>query len=154
MTREEVRLVLAAWDGTSVAPLRNLMSVEPSILLAELPGPNEVASTWILKAQAEAGQTTVDVFEKFAELTAADAILHVLQMVQHAPEAATILRDQLVPHNRHPRILVRVWAFDAYIRTTPKGQEQDRDARIAQALTDRSKAMQARGRALQKLYRL
>jgi hypothetical protein len=57
------------------------------------------------------------VFRSLPHLGEADAILHVLQMVRMDPVAARVIRDRIVPFAGHDRLLVTVWAFDAYCRT-------------------------------------
>ena len=156
-TAKAVAEALRAFDGVRTAPLKALVQtrMEPEavdVLVAALPGPDEIAATWCLKALAETGRLPAEAFAlSFAalpELSEPDAILHTLQMVQHAPDLARPIREAIVPLAGHPKLLVTVWAFDAYCRTTPAGEEADRAARIRQGLTHRSKAMQARARAL------
>lgn len=149
----DISAVLAGFDGKHVAPLREAAGKgAPEVFLRHLAGPHQVAASWCLKAQAEAGRLRdahyAEVFAALSTLSSADALLHVLQMVQHAPEAARPYRPEFVRLAGHPRLLVTVWAFDAYIRTTRSGEEADRDARIRQGLRHRSKAMQARARGL------
>ena len=79
-------------------------------------------------------------------MSEADAILHVLQSAQHAPQpVARGMREDLVPLYRHDRGLVRVWAFDAFIRGAKMPEERaDVAERIRQGLGDRFAAMRAR----------
>jgi hypothetical protein len=75
------------------------------------------------------------------DLTETDAILHVLQMVRLDPEAAQGVRNAMVPLAGHRNLLVTVWTFDAYCRTASgPGAAADREERIRQGLTNRSKA--------------
>lgn len=153
----DIHDALQAFDGKRVAGLRALsrrpISAEGrALLLSEMPGPLESPASWVLKALAERGGLTKEelakLFTKLPALTDTDAILHVLQLVQYHPMAARPLRDALVALAGHPRLLVNVWAFDAYCRTSDASEIADRDARIRQGLGHRSKAMQARARAL------
>ncbi|MGD1886492.1 MAG: hypothetical protein ACFB01_05090 [Cohaesibacteraceae bacterium] len=52
---EDVIDLLAAFDGKHVAPLRTLArsNVPSRDLLRFLPGPHEVAASWVLKARVE-----------------------------------------------------------------------------------------------------
>ena len=145
-----------AFDGREVAPLRGLVATDPEVrrVLEHVPGPHEVAASWVLKALVERGAVTAAELAGFLGrlglLSEPDAILHVLQCAQHAPgPVARAMRDDLVPLYRHPRGLVRVWAFDAYIRGVEHPAElDDTSARIRQALEDRQAAMRARARGL------
>ncbi len=158
----EDRLVetFEAFDGRRVATLRTLVAgeIEPKRVLEHLPGPYEIAASWVMKALAEAGRLSPAELAGFLSrlplLTEADAILHVLQSAQHAPPpVARAMREDMVPLYRHPRGLVRVWAFDAFVRGSDIPAEQaDVDARIRQGLGDRYAAMRARARALAKEY--
>lgn len=162
-TVEDVQAALDAFDGRHVAPLKDCVA-EPldgnalETLIGAVTGSDQVGASWMLKAMAETGRLEPDamaqVLESLPELTEPDAILHVLQMVQHAPASlAKTLRPALAPLHRHPRGLVRVWAFDAYCRGAETGAErEDVRERIRAGLTDRFAAMRARSRALAKLY--
>ena len=153
----DIEPILAAFDGRHVAPLRALVDrgldgSARSMMLAAVPGQHEIAATWMAKAMAERGDLAPEafraLFDALPRVTEADAILHVLQMVQHAPDLARGLRPHLVSLAGHNRLLVTVWAFDAFCRTCAPGETADRDERIRQGLRHRSKAMQARARAL------
>lgn len=146
----------AAFDGRHVAPLRALVADGPEVrrVLEHVPGPHEVAASWVLKALAEDGRLTqvelAGFLGRLPLLTEADAILHLLQCAQHAPPpVARAMRDDLVPLYRHPRGLVRVWAFDAYIRGANHPAEMDdTEERLRQGARDRYAAMRARARGL------
>jgi hypothetical protein len=155
---DEIEEALVRFDGRRVASLRLLVDRGVSregiaALIAALPGRREIGASWMLKALAEGPGLSRDdllaVFRRLPELTEADAILHVLQMVRCDPEAARVVRNDIVPLAGHDRLLVNVWAFDAYCRTAQGPAEAtDREARIRQGFRHRSKAMQARARAL------
>lgn len=138
---------LYAFDGKRVAGLRTLARSDTpdEALLAELPGDHEVGASWVLKARAEAGaleeETGKALFDCLPKLTQPDAILHVLQMVQHAPAAAP---DVIKPYLMHKRTLLRVWALDALARVAPN----EAVPLVQAALDDPSAAMRARARAL------
>lgn len=144
------RAVLEAFDGTHVAALKPLVhsDLPDSDLLSELPGPNEIAASWVLKARLEAGllddAACREVFASLSVLSEPDAILHLLQMVQHAPYADAA---RVRPFLNHQRVLVRVWALDALARIAP----DEAAPLIEAALGDRSAAMRARARALKAL---
>jgi len=138
---------LYAFDGKRVGGLKALVEtdVADADLLALLPSPHEIAASWVLKARLEAGllgQTAQNsIYECLPKLTQPDAILHVLQMVQHAPYAAV---DDVRPYLTHKRTLVRVWALDAVARVAP----DEAVPLIEAALDDPSAAMRARARSL------
>ncbi|GAB5449468.1 hypothetical protein [Gymnodinialimonas sp.] len=151
----DIAAALAAFDGTHTAPLKavardDLSPAAVQALVDAVPGPQEIAATWLIKALAEAGRlgagTLVQVFERLPNITAADAALHILQCAQLAPDAAPLLRPHLSPYYGSKKILLRVWAFDAYCRGADPAE--DLSERIKQGLTDRSAAMRARARAL------
>ena len=154
---EDIEDALIRFDGRRVAALRALVERGVSrdgveVLIAAMPGRHEIGASWMLKALGEAGRLTrgdLDrVFRTLPHLREADAILHVLQMVRLDPVAARVIRDEIVPFAGHDRLLVNIWAFDAYCRTASASESEDRDARIRQGLRNRSKAMRARARLL------
>ncbi|MEJ6392859.1 hypothetical protein V8J82_06320 [Gymnodinialimonas sp. 2305UL16-5] len=155
----DIITALAAFDGTRTAPLKTLLADDFSAdaeaaLMAEIPSPHEVAATWVVKALVEAkrlgvGQLAV-LFEQIPDLTEPDAALHLLQCAQYVSDAAPILRPHLSAFYGHPKILLRVWAFDAYCRGAP--ETEDLSERIRQGLTSRSAAMRARARSLAKAF--
>ncbi len=138
---------LYAFDGKRVAGLKALVKADiaDADLLALLPGLHEIAATWVLKARLEAGLlgevAQKSVYVHLPKLNAPDAILHLLQMVQHAPYAAV---EDVRPFLAHKRALVRVWALDALARLAP----DEAVPLIEAALDDPSAAMRARARAL------
>lgn len=138
---------LYAFDGKRVGGLKTLVNadVPDADLLALLPGPHEIAATWVLKARLDAGllgeAAQKAIFAHLRHLTEPDAILHLLQMVQHAPFASV---DDVRPFLTHKRTLVRVWALDALARLAP----DEAAPLIEAALDDPSAAMRARARAL------
>lgn len=138
-----------AFDGKRVGGLKALVDadVADADLLALLPGPHEIAASWVLKARLEAGllgETVQNsVYACLPKLSEPDAVLHLLQMVRHAPHAEA---DAIRPHLTHKRTLVRVWALDALARIAP----DEAAPLIEAALDDPSAAMRARARALSK----
>ncbi|ABD56905.1 hypothetical protein [Jannaschia sp. CCS1] len=151
----DIIAALEAFDGTHTAPLKDVLRADLTekalaTLLAEIPGIHEVPATWLIKALAEAGRigsgTLAEVFERLPTLTKSDAVLHVLQCAQHAPDAAPILRPHLPAYFGAKTILLRVWVLDAYCRAAPP--EEDLTDRIRQGLRNRSAAIRARSRAL------
>ncbi|MEX3017741.1 hypothetical protein [Gymnodinialimonas hymeniacidonis] len=152
---KDIAAALEAFDGTHVDPLRAVLA-EPwspeaeDALLAAIPGPEEVAATWLVKALVEKAQLgtgqVARAFERFSAVTEPDAALHLLQCAQFAPDAAPILRPHLTPYYGHSKILLRVWAFDAYCRGAPP--EEDLTERIKQGVRMRHASMRARSKAL------
>lgn len=144
---------LYAFDGKRVAGLRALVSsnMPDSAFLAELPGAHEIAASWVLKARAEAGLLSEDaegsLYDCLQDLTEPDAILHLLQMVQHAPPAGHTSVETIRPFLTNKRTLLRVWALDAMTRVAPA----EASHLVEAALHDESAAMRARARALQSL---
>ncbi len=152
---QDITRALAQFDGTHTAPLRDVLQDDLSpearaTLVAAIPGPDEVAATWLIKALVERGQLgtgqVAQVFEAFAKISHPDAALHVLQCAQYAPDAAPILRPHLTPYYGSSKILLRVWAFDAYCRGAPP--DEDLSARIRQGLRMREASMRARSKVL------
>ena len=140
---EDITRALAQFDGTHTAPLRDVLQDDLSpearaTLVAAIPGPDEVAATWLIKALVERGQLgtgqVAQVFEAFAKIA------------QYAPDAAPILRPHLTPYYGSSKILLRVWAFDAYCRGAPP--DEDLSARIRQGLRMREASMRARSKVL------
>jgi len=153
---DEIKAALLAFDGRDVAPLRALAAQKPDLrrVLEHMPGPQEVAASWVAKALVERGEVgdaeLAGLLARLALLREPDAILHVLQCAQYAPVAvARAMRADMGPLYRHPRGLVRVWAFDAYIRGAEHPEElSDTTERLRQGLRDRQAAMRARARGL------
>lgn len=150
-----VGTAFSAFDGRVVAPLRDLAAEvserERGEVLAAIAGPDQVAATWVVKHWADKGRLTADeagfVFSALDRITAADAVLHVLQMVQHFPAEARAALPRFRVHLAHKRVLVRVWSLDAVARCADRAEAR---ALVEQALSDVSAAMRARGRALQR----
>lgn len=145
--KSDALAALYAFDGKRVGGLKALVDtdVADADLLALLPGPHEIAASWVLKARLEAGllgETVQNsVYACLPKLSEPDAILHLLQMVRHAPYAPA---DAIRRYLTHRRTLVRVWALDAPARIAP-----DEAAPLVEAaLDDLSAAMRARARAL------
>ncbi|MFN3170161.1 MAG: hypothetical protein ACE37E_05665 [Hyphomicrobiales bacterium] len=145
--KSDALAALYAFDGKRVGGLKALIDADAADadLLALLPGPHEIAASWVLKARLEAGllgeAAQNSIYECLPNLSEPDAILHLLQMVQHAPHAEA---DVIRPFLTHKRTLVRVWALDALARVAPN----EAAPLIKVALDDPSAAMRARARAL------
>ncbi|MBO6602405.1 MAG: hypothetical protein JJ938_15505 [Roseicyclus sp.] len=156
--KEDIQRALTAFDGRRVAPLKDAVGLPltpeaETAILDALAGPDQVGATWMVKALAEAGRLSeaqlAEAFANFPKLTEPDAILHLLQSVQYAPGAAKPYLPDFVRLAGSDKLFLRVWTFDAYCRVAAlNGPMADVTARIEQGLTDRSKAMQARARAL------
>ncbi len=160
---DAIRAALTGFDGRHVAGLRALVrrglsAAGVAAVMDEVPGPLETPASWVLKALAETGALGRDevagLYLRLPDLTDTDALLHVLQLVQRHPAAARPVRDAIAALTSHKTLLVRVWAFDALCRTTPPDGTAERDARIRATLSDPSKAMQARARALAREFGL
>ncbi|MCP5072990.1 MAG: hypothetical protein GY947_06810 [Rhodobacteraceae bacterium] len=117
-----------------------------------------VAATWVVKALVESGQGGhLDMPEMFTVLETADhweVQLHLLQIVQYAPEAAV---DQVAAVRRllgAKKTLIRVWALDAFVRVAGVRGELRDEARamIAAGLNDKAASMRARCRNLESLH--
>ncbi len=151
-----VGAALRAFDGRHVGPLKTLVQegldeTGLAALLAAVPGPDEVAATWVLKAlvEAEPMPDVTPVFDVLDEVAAPDAILHILQMVQHRPDQAKSAAGAITALLDHKRGLVRVWALDALVRLSPA--DPTTRNRVMAALTAKEAAMRARARALAEL---
>ncbi len=121
---------------------------------------HRVAATWIVKAVLETGGAApLDLPAFFARLdveTDWEALLHLLQSVQHAPEAASARRAAVRNLLDHKKALVAVWALDAFVRIgleTGDGLEDARQ-RVETSLTYGKAAMRARARHLAPLLGL
>ncbi|MEE9427301.1 MAG: hypothetical protein V3V25_04045 [Paracoccaceae bacterium] len=155
----ELARALAEFDGKLTAPLRDVVAVfddRDGALLAELcHGTQAVAATWVVKALLEDDRAgALDLHRVFEALGAAphwEARLHLLQSVQHAPEAAMAQGFAIRGLLAHPKILVRVWALDAFVRLALVDRGLLAEARelVSAALDDRAASLRARGRALQ-----
>ncbi len=156
---KDIAAALAAFDGKHTAPLKTALADDLSLeaeaaLIAAVPGPDEIAATWLIKALVEKcrlGQHHLaTLFDRLPRITEPDAALHLLQCAQYAPDAARLLRPHLTPFYGHKKILLRVWAFDAYCRGADASE--DLSERVGQGLADRSAAMRARSKALAKEF--
>ncbi|WP_224816260.1 hypothetical protein [Hasllibacter sp. MH4015] len=152
---KDIAAALAAFDGKHTASLKAVLADDLSpeaeaALIAAIPGSDEVAATWLVKAlveKARLGQHHLaTLFDRLPDITKPDAALHLLQCAQYAPDAARLLRPHLFLFYGHDKILLRVWAFDAYCRGADASE--DLGDRIRQGLTNRSAAMRARSKAL------
>ncbi|MEL7239238.1 MAG: hypothetical protein AAGK78_10270 [Planctomycetota bacterium] len=149
----DLRTALDAFDGKHVAPLKALSrqaaTADQGALADEVTGPRGVAATWVLKAIAEQGKLRSSiarsVFGELAGLSSWEAILHVLQLVQHAPEEAAEHADVIRDLLDHDKTLVRVWALDAFARVGP---HRDAKRLVMEALDAKQASMRARARQL------
>lgn len=156
--KDDIQKALAAFDGRRIAPLKDAVDLPltpeaEGAILDAVAGPDQVGATWMVKALAEAGRLSeaqlAEALADFPKLTEPDAILHLLQTVQYAPGVAEPYLRNFVGLAGSDKLFLRVWAFDAYCRVAAMhGAMADVTDRIEQGLTDRSKAMQARARAL------
>ena len=121
---------------------------------------HRVAASWIAKAVIESGRGgLLNLSAFFARLegeTAWEVQLHILQSVQHAPEAALSMRAVIGALRDHPRTLVAVWALDAWVRlvlATGDGLPEAR-RRVVTALSAPKASLRARARHLAPLLGL
>ncbi len=156
MGSKRVADALAAFDGRQVAPLSRLVEqglggAACDTLLKAVPGPNEVAATWVIKALFEqgSGSDLGSAFARLGAVEAPDAVLHLLQSVQYAPDASVGAEVAIWPLLSHRRGLLRVWALDALVRIRPSDPAVR--ARLQEALDAKEPAMRARARALSQL---
>ena len=153
-----LRQQLDAFDGKHTAPLQTIAAeATPDLqrqLVREIPGPRETAATWVLKALAEQGRleekVAASVFEELAGLSDWQAMLHVLQMVQHHPRAFAVDVDTLRDLLAHPKTLVRAWALDAFVRVGPAGESR---RLVNEALDAKQASIRARARQLAELIK-
>ncbi|MCP5089139.1 MAG: hypothetical protein GY952_20350 [Rhodobacteraceae bacterium] len=139
-------LPLAAEPDQAVTLMHACWSEEPRLA---------VAATWVVKALVEEGKGAhLDLAALFAVLESADhweVQLHLLQVVQYAPEAAV---DQVAAVRRllgAKKTLIRVWALDAFVRIARVRGELRDEARamVSAGLNDKAASMRARCRNLQ-----
>jgi len=149
---------LAVFDGKRVAPLREAVAgfnaAEADVLVTACSGKDAVAATWMIKALLESGKVApLDMAEVFAALQDDlpwESQLHLLQSVQHAPDAALpqvmFIRDRL----NAKRTLLRVWALDAFVRLAlvEPGFLPEAQRLVTEALVGKAASMQARARKL------
>jgi hypothetical protein len=146
------------FDGKDTTPLHAAIpraSKDPQLLVESCSyGDSEVAASWVLKALVEQeGVERFDMETAFAALhTKAEwqTNLHLLQLVKYAPEAATkyvaIVRDLMSAD----KVLVRVWALDAFVRiagVAPEFRQQAAGA-VEGALGKTPASLRARARVL------
>ena len=132
-------------------------SGQAELLVEACHGPDAMAATWIVKALLEQERAaTLDLGIVFTALRGEmrwEALLHLLQIVQHAPDAAMSEVFVIRGYLDHPKTLIMVWALDAFVRLAlvdhtflPEAHKLVEDAVVAKAASLRS-----RGRALQAL---
>ncbi|MDJ1016790.1 MAG: hypothetical protein QNJ35_09785 [Paracoccaceae bacterium] len=154
MSRETLQRALSDFDGKHVAPLKRVaVQVRSEDVCAFITGPEEIGATWVLKAIAEDGRASEKdielAFEALSELSESDAILHVLQIAQFAPNAARAHQASIRALLIHKKTLVRVWALDAMVRAAPGSDEARR--LVEEALKGPQASLRARARALKAL---
>lgn len=150
---------LAEFDGKLTAPLRDVVAAfedrDGAVLAEQCHGAHAVAATWVVKALLEENRAgSVDLHRVFAGLGAAqhwEAHLHLLQSVQHAPEAAMAQVLAIRGLLDHPKTLVRVWALDAFVRLAlvERGFLAEACELVSTAMAGKAASLRARGRALQ-----
>ena len=153
---------LSEFDGKHVARLRAVVDAfdpaqaERLMRVCENGVAREtVAASWVIKAVGERGNA--DAFDwprLFRVLETApdwECALHLLQSVQHVADGPT--DAQIRPWLDHTRLLVRVWALDAFVRLAlhDDALRDEARARIATAQADGPASLRARARALEKL---
>ncbi|MDD9921522.1 MAG: hypothetical protein OXQ92_04455 [Boseongicola sp.] len=142
------------FDGIRTEPLKKVLGgCVSSDVLPFIPGPHEIPATWFLLKLAKAGSVSLRDAEvaaqRLPQIQSADAVLHVLQMAQHLPDAYANSKTAIAPLLEHKRILIRVWALDALVRADPAAPELI--GLIDNAAKDSSAAMRARARQLMPL---
>ncbi|MEM7753580.1 MAG: hypothetical protein AAF230_09215 [Pseudomonadota bacterium] len=158
---------ILSFDGTHVAELKAAVSgydaSEAPALIDFCESDNlghRVAATWIVKGLLEMGAVTgldlARVFDRLNHENAWEPLLHLLQSVQHADDAALPYRDAIRRCLAHEKTLVRVWALDALVRIALAHDAERADAREAvdAALSDPKASMRARARKLAPLLGL
>jgi len=150
-----------AFDGKLTEPLKVAVAEfddEDAGLLVELcHSESAVAATWVVKGLLEAqGGASLDLRRFFAALqNKADwlALLHLLQCVQFAPDAAVAEVFAVRGLLRHSKTFVRVWALDAFVRIALVEPEflVDARARVAAAQKSEFASVRARANALGRL---
>lgn len=151
---------LARFDGKHTAELKEALpqaEADPQALLRACLDPSsEIAATWIAKALIETGREQFEPAELFIllpRLSAPEAQLHVLQCIQHAPNAALDQADTVRTLLQNRKTLVRVWALDAFVRIADQRAELQRQARalVSAALDAKAASERARARKLQEV---
>jgi hypothetical protein len=117
-----LKAALARFDGTHTAELVEALDLgrENRGELVALCGDTDVAvaATWVIKALVEKGEAVdvAAVFETLFLQTEWPAQLHVLQCAQYDLDAAAAHIEAIRSLMRSPKVLVRVWAMDAFVR--------------------------------------
>ncbi len=161
----ELTEILARFDGKTTTELKEALplaaqSDQADALLRACWSENPrvaVAASWVVKALIESGRAGyLDMPAVFEVLETADhweTQLHLLQIVQHAPEAAV---DRVAAVRRRlaaQKTFVRVWALDAFVRIAGVRGELREEARalVEAGMQDKAASMRARCRNLQSL---
>lgn len=113
-----------------------------------------IAATWLIRAVLAAGRdSALDLWTYFSCLsveTEPTALLHLLQSVQFAPEAASPHREAVARFLEHERTLLAVWSLDAFVRIALETGEglDEAHRRVDLALSDQKPSVRARARHL------
>lgn len=156
-----------AFDGRHVDDLRTALGEyrardgESLIELCSSGEPmNRVGASWMVKALLERGlEASLDLRAYFSRLDVErepDVLLHILQSVRFAPDAAMDHRAAVGKLLDHEKVLVGVWAMDALVRIALKGGEGLEEARrhVEEGLVHRKASVRARARHLAPLLGL
>jgi|GEM_PF-3384634 hypothetical protein len=156
-----------SFDGTHVGDLRDAVAgFDPSdgpvvIALCSSDEPSRrMAATWVVKSVLDRGlDPGLDVSVCFARLaveTEPGAVLHILQLAQHAPDAAGQYRTEVEALLNHDSLLVAVWALDASVRIALETQDgiDIARARVDAAFSHEKASMRARARHLARILDL
>ena len=114
-------------------------------------------ATWVVKHLVEKGRATdVDleaVLKTLPTATEWTAQLHLLQIVQYAPEAAVDLAGDVRSLLTSPKAFVRVWAVDAFVRIAGVRPEllPEASSYVSEGLNSKAASMRVRCRNLQPL---
>lgn len=118
---------------------------------------HRIAASWIARSVIESSRgDLLDLPSVFARLDGEaqwQVLLHYLQSVQFAPEAAVPMRAVIEGLLEHPKTLVGVWAMDGLVRIaveTGKGLPDARK-RVEAALSHPKASVRARARHLTQL---
>lgn len=154
----ELLEAFAAFDGKHVEPLKNAAGAvsngDADALVDACVGVNAVAATWIVKSLLKNDKAAgLDMHRVFAALGQSDGwepVLHLLQSVQFAPDAAVAEVFAIRKLLAHSKTLVRVWALDAFVRVAIVEPEFLSEARalVTDALNGKAASLRARARAL------
>lgn len=113
---------LRAADARSTAELEAVIEGgidEDALALACHDPETSDAASWIVKALAERGESgDLDLAHCLSALHTAEnwpTQLHLLQTIQHAPDAALEIASAVLNHLNAEKTLVRVWAMDALV---------------------------------------